>query len=602
MLTQFRDTFTSLIFLTGWSIIGYIILMDFTHTLSESLLLLLGIILTGISIIYFYDRRIIAEKEVVETKSKLQTIQNQLCETTTFYDMVLGQVPIDIVAFDQDHKYLLLTEKSIKDTELRKWMIGKDDYDYVAYRNKPVAIADNRRKLFNMARDSAEAVKWEDHNILPDGADEYLLRMFQPVFDNGEFKYMLGVAWDITEQKLAENKMRAAKEEAEQASKAKANFLSMMSHEIRTPMNAVIAMTEWMLAESPRTSQQEPLEIIKFSGENLMVLINDILDFSKIEAGKVELEQTDVHLAQLVKNILGSYRNTDDGKQFELIDEVDPNLQNYVIGDPTRISQVLTNFVSNAVKFTTEGSIKVLLTVQEQTESQILIDFEISDTGIGIATEKLELIFDPFSQAESSTTRKFGGTGLGLSITHQLISLMGGEVKVESKVGVGTSFRFSLQFPKGQRIGASQINPDQAPVEKNLDRLKILAVEDHPVNGKVLMKFLKKWKSEPTWVTSGQEALTFLESPDFPLPEVILMDLQMPEMDGYETTRRIRNMGGELQQIPIIALSANAINDVKKEVYSSGMNGFIPKPFRPSLLFDTLTRHQPQTVGDVQEA
>lgn len=598
MRSQYRDNFHLVLFLSGWMIIGYHILSDPTHTLSLSLLLLLGLFLTGLSAILFSQRTLLAEKRASQSQLELQETQRQLADTKEFYDMIIGQVPVDIVAFDAEHKYLLLTEKAIKDPELRKWMIGKDDYDYVAFRNKSIAIADNRRRIFEKAKDNVKALKWEEHNLLPDGSEEYLLRMFQPVYDAGEFKYMLGVAWDITEQKLAEINMRSAKEEAEKASSAKANFLSMMSHEIRTPMNAVIAMTEWMLAESPREDQQEPLDIIKFSGENLLVLINDILDFSKIEAGKVQFEQAQVDLIQLTRNILGSHRNKDDGKRFDLLEEIDPQLQHTIIGDATRISQVLSNFVSNAVKFTEEGSVKVSLKLTEQTDTYLNISFEISDTGIGIAKEKQGIIFEPFSQAESSTTRKFGGTGLGLSITKQLITLMGGEVELESVIGVGTTFRFSLAFPKGQRIQPATLTNNINSQGDSLHNLKVLAVEDNPVNGKVLLKFLKKWQVASHWATSGQEALEYLQSPAHSLPDIILMDLQMPEMDGYETTRKIRNMGGRFDHLPILALSANAINDVEKEVFESGMNGFIPKPFRPSVLFETLKRHQEeQQVG-----
>lgn len=513
-------------------------------------------------------------------------------DSEAFYQMLLAHVPIDIVVFDHEHRYLLLTEKSIKDPVLRAWMIGKDDYDYVAYRNKPITVADKRRACFVKAKEAGETISWEDHYTLPNGNDQFILRMMHPVNNTfGDLEYMVGIGWDITERKLAELKKEEALELAQKASDAKASFLSMMSHEIRTPMNAVIAMTEWMQAESPREDQKEPLEIIRFSGENLLVLINDILDFSKIEAGKIELEHRPVHLSELLENILQTHLESAREKGIGLALECPQKLNYHIITDSTRLSQILNNLISNAVKFTENGDVRIILEKNNISKSEISISIRVIDTGIGISQRKLSMIFEPFSQAENTTTRQFGGTGLGLTITNRLTQLLGGEITVSSTEGVGSEFRLSITFPRGAPLVPAQLPSADMSQVQQLEGMRILAVEDHPVNGKVLMKFLNKWQTEPHWVESGLEALQFLEQGG--QADLILMDLQMPEMDGFETARRIRKLGGCFAQIPIYALSANALNDVESEVKAAGMEGFISKPFRPKNLREILSMHHP---------
>ena len=512
-------------------------------------------------------------------------------DSEAFYQMLLAHIPMDIVVFDHEHKYLLLTEKSIKDPALRAWMIGKDDYDYVAYRNKPIEIADQRRANFLKAKEAGQTTSWEDHYTLADGSEQYILRMLHPVYHvQGDLQYMVGIGWDITERKLAEIKIKEAAEIARKAGEAKASFLSMMSHEIRTPMNAVIAMTEWMQAESPREDQEEPLEIVRFSGENLMVLINDILDFSKIEAGKIDLEQRPIEICKLLENIRNSHLESAREKGVNLELSCSSTLTYSVSTDPTRLSQILNNLISNAVKFTEEGEVKVTVTAGEISSGHIPVFIRVEDTGIGIPSDKLQTIFEPFSQAENSTTRRFGGTGLGLAITGKLTSLLGGEIRVDSTEGKGSEFSLSFLFPIYKPIRQKSNKGRGNDQEKTLTGMNILAVEDHPVNGKVLMKFLKKWNTNAKWVESGQEALEFISGGG--KVDLILMDLQMPEMDGFETTKIIRELGGAFATVPIYALSANALNDVESEVADAGMNGFIPKPFRPKQLREILAKYQ----------
>ncbi|MDP5172593.1 MAG: ATP-binding protein [Bacteroidia bacterium] len=528
----------------------------------------------------------------IQPRNKTQDLPKSVEAATnsaSFYHMVLQKIPMDIAVFDKDHKYLLLTEKAIKDPVLRKWLIGKDDFDYCHYRNKPISIAEQRRALFNQVIQTATSISWEDQYTLPDGNEQVISRTLLPVFDEiGNFAYVIGVGTDITKRWLAEKQTQLAMEQAHKASQAKGDFLSIMSHEIRTPMNAVIAMSEWLTAENPREDQREPLEILKFSGENLLVLINDILDFSKIDAGKVDFEKIPTDLELLIRRILTAHKEVAQEKGLELSLIISPELKHFVGTDPTRLSQIFNNFVSNAVKFTQHGKVEIHLQLQYSPDEQSLqVEVEIRDTGIGISEEKLEAIFDPFSQAESSTTRKYGGTGLGLAITRRLINLMGSEIHISSELGKGTTFSFGLQLPVMGLLAENESNKPQFREQvEMLTGLRVLAVEDHLVNGKILIKFLQKWNITASLAESGKEAIELIEGGWN--PDIILMDLQMPEMDGYETTRLIREIGGRYAHIPILALSANALNDVEKEVISAGMNGFIPKPFRPSSLFKAL--------------
>ncbi len=539
------------------------------------------------------------EARIRELEQALALAQARLNEREAFYQMILGHVPIDIVVFDNQHCYLFLTEKSIRDPELRQWMLGKDDFDYCRYRGKPLSIAEDRRALFEQAASSRQTVSWEDVYPASDGLSQYVLRLLHPVFDGeGALTYMIGVGIDQTMQRRAEISMNQALELAQNAAKAKSDFLSIMSHEIRTPMNAVISMSEWLLAESPRPDQLEPLEILKFSGENLLVLINDILDFSKIEAGKIEFEQLPIDLMALVNRVAAPHRerSLEKGVAFEV--EPGEALRHKIVGDPTRISQVLNNFLSNAVKFTASGEVRLQIESCYLPDNQrISIKFLVSDTGIGIPSDKLGSIFDPFSQAESSTSRKFGGTGLGLSITHRLLQLMGSEAMVTSELGRGTTFSFTLALPFSDPLAVELVKPAEEAEENTLAGLRVLAVEDHPVNGKILMKFLSKWGASGKLATSGQEALQLVGN-GF-RPDVVLMDLQMPEMDGYETSKRLRESGLLPEGIVIWALSANALNDVHLEVGKAGMNGFIPKPFRPAQLLACLKEslHTANAVG-----
>ena len=387
---------------------------------------------------------------------------------------------------------------------------------------------------------------------------------------------------EIGKAKELEQQLILSKDVAEKAALSKSQFLSTMSHEIRTPMNAVIGFTHLLLQMNPREDQMEYLKMLKFSAENLLVLINDILDFSKIEAGKIEFEEADFSIKQLITNVrLASLQKaTEKDIQLKLL--IDQELPDVVMGDPVRLGQILTNLISNAVKFTKEGKVTVVASLNEKNKDYTTVDFEVTDTGIGIAADKLENIFESFTQASSDTTRKFGGTGLGLTITKRLLELMGSEINVRSELGKGSVFYFSLKLKNSSKQFIQGIKEESHFETKSLKGIKILIAEDNQINVILAKQYMKLWDVECDVAENGEIAYTLVQTNDY---DMVLMDLQMPEMDGYQTTVAIRQLPNEkFKNLPIIALTASAMLDIKDQAFVVGMNDYISKPFNPDEL------------------
>ncbi|WP_373330732.1 response regulator [Salmonirosea aquatica] len=390
----------------------------------------------------------------------------------------------------------------------------------------------------------------------------------------------------IDNRKEIEDQLRAAKEVAEHATQAKSEFLSMMSHEIRTPLNAIVGLTYLMQQEEVSEKMAENLRILQFSSDNLHLLINDILDFSKIEAGKIELEKVPFDIKQLISNIKKANQVKAEEKENKIKLMIDDEVPQMVMGDVLRLGQVISNLVSNAVKFTRKGSIAIELSVQKKTDTKVFLEISVADTGIGIPKDKQGMIFDHFTQANSQTTREFGGTGLGLVITKKLLELFGSEIKLESEPGKGSKFYFDLELELG---GEQQLRKEDTSNhilnEHTLKGLRILLVEDYPMNVKVACRFLERWNVEVDVAENGQIALDKFTPQKY---DLILMDIQMPVMDGYETTRNIRLLDTE---IPIIALTASSSLSNQDIAFQVGMNDFLTKPFNPKELFQKIVRH-----------
>ncbi len=383
---------------------------------------------------------------------------------------------------------------------------------------------------------------------------------------------------DITELRKARRDLIEAKNRAEEASRAKADFLSTMSHEIRTPMNAVIGMTELLLMEEPREDQLDHLETLNFSAHNLLNLINDILDYSKIEAGKIELEEQEVDLRKVVNSIVQGLLPKARDKHIDLRAEIDSAVPHIIKADGTRLSQVLNNLVGNAIKFTEEGAVVVQLDVSAIQGKQATLHLAVKDTGIGIAENKQALIFEQFAQANASITREYGGTGLGLAITKRLLELMHSQIHVESTIGKGSTFWFTLKVPVMQQDAATSIAAqatNRGDHYYTFTDTKILVVEDNQINAKLAQRFLQKWNIDSAVAENGQIAVEKVRTSSY---DLVLMDLQMPVMDGYAATREIRSFNPD---IPILALTASALLDVQQKVREVGMQDSVIKPVNP---------------------
>jgi PAS domain S-box-containing protein len=403
----------------------------------------------------------------------------------------------------------------------------------------------------------------------------------------GQIDKYIEVIIDITAKKKSEMELIAAKEEALQLSRAKDMFISVMSHEIRTPLNAVIGMSHLLLDDNTVEIQKENLGILKFSAENLMTLINNVLDFTKIETGNIELEKVNVDLHELVQSIAQSMQFNANDKKIHIKYAVDEATPKHLLGDSTRLCQILLNLIGNAVKFTEKGGVTIDLTVVEQSDKDVKIRFAVTDTGIGIANDKINTIFESFKQAEADTARKYGGTGLGLAITKKLIELHDSHINVDSVHGQGSTFWFTIKFEKGY---INTDNNNNNKVEAGL-QLNVLVVDDNQINRLLINKVLGKWGATIDFAENGLEAVEKIESKqNF---DVVLMDIHMPVMGGLEATGIIRSKSDAyFQQLPIIALTASMLNSEVNDIDHAGMNDYILKPFDPKDLYDKLAKYQ----------
>ncbi len=474
---------------------------------------------------------------------------------------------------------------------------------------------DLRQMIDNIIHSPADYHENENENVTRDGRRIWMHWSNTAVSEkNGTLVEILSIGTDVTERKVAEQQLFETHQylekavhrsselaaEAARANAAKSEFLANMSHELRTPMNGVIAMAGLLSTTLLTGEQRNYVGVIRKSGKHLMTIINDILDYSKIEARRMGLEEVSFSLAEVMNELMPLLQAGADEKGLHLHCVIEADVPAIVRGDPARLRQILLNLASNAVKFTEQGNVSVRVSVDSRELQQLVLRFTVNDTGIGIAAEQLPLIFDPFTQADSSTTRRFGGTGLGLSISRQLVELMGGELEVTSREGEGSVFSFTARFTLIQTgevalLAEEHVNElikHSVAYSEQRGKYKILVVEDNPINQRVAGALLEKAGFSFTLVESGYEALQRLENEPY---DLVLMDCQMPGLDGYETTSLIRsaNVAVIRNDMPIIAMTANALEGDREKCLEAGMDDYIAKPIELSQLIPLIEKWLP---------
>ncbi len=419
---------------------------------------------------------------------------------------------------------------------------------------------------------------------------EIIVEMASIQVDDANFAHVFD---DVTEQRQVATELERARAAAEAANRAKSDFLANVSHEIRTPMNGIIGLSQLALLDAQDNQQRDYLEKISKSGRNLLRIINDLLDTAKLEAGRMDFEQTPFSLTELLADLAGIRTQLSKENQLELAFHADPNLPPWLLGDRLRLGQCLTNLLGNALKFTSVGTIE--LRVDQIGGPQPMLRFCVSDTGMGIPAETLSRLFSPFSQAEASTARRFGGTGLGLYITRELARGMGGDLQVESSVGVGSRFTLTVPLQVADGTQESGDNRSTVDVPQEFRGRHILVAEDDAVNQLIIVGWLGRAGIRVTLARDGNQLLEQLAGM-IDLPDLVLTDVQMPGMDGLEATRRLRERGYTL---PVVALSAGVSASDEEVCMSVGMNDFLPKPMDIDELWGCLTRWLPPVdVGE----
>ncbi len=512
-----------------------------------------------------------------------QEFERKLMADKMILQAFVSSAPAAIAMLDKDLNFITASDKWYQDYDIEdEYIIGRNYFDVITESGQDWKIIFQKALKGSMEHNDQDLIEKDDGEI------QWIKWEVRPWFEKLEVVGgLIMFTEDITQQKEQQLQLKIAKRRAEQASKAKEQFLSTMSHEIRTPLNAIIGMTEVMLMDQLTEEQERHLNLLKFSGENLLVLINDILDFNKIEAGKLELEVVNFDFVSILEKINESMSGLVEQKGLEFKLEIDPDIPKYVKGDPVRLGQVINNLVNNAIKFTEKGYIRVDAKAIYVGADMCTIEVKVTDSGIGIAPDKLETIFQSFTQANTRITRKYGGSGLGLSISRKILALMSSNLEVNSTVGQGSTFFFKLEMKMGDKVAPG--NEPGTTMLKIRKDLKILVAEDNEGN-RILMKSLfKRWGIDFDFAHDGLEAVEKVSSKEY---DMILMDLQMPEMDGYEATINIRNREEKyFKDLPIVALTASVMSNVLEQAKEVGMNAYVSKPFDPKYLREVIASH-----------
>lgn len=509
-------------------------------------------------------------------------LESEIIRNNTLFTSLFEHSPVAISLTEVSSGKLKMVNKSFLS------LFGYDKEEVLEKTSVDLKMVDNpetRRGVLNKLK---ETQRIHDHEleIYTKGRERLICLGSHELLKIDNQQFLLSVFQDITERKKIEQELVEARELAEKANVSKSSFLANMSHEIRTPLNAILGFADLLERSTLNKQQKEYLEAIGTSGKNLLAIINDILDFSKIEAGMLNLEKIPFSPQQLVQSVYTMFYARAQNKKLRLSANIDPALPPLVSGDSTRLNQILINLIGNAIKFTEAGEVTVGCELLERKEKDARIKFYVADSGIGIDPDKLEKIFERFTQADSDTTRNFGGTGLGLSIVKKLVELQGGEIHVKSEPGKGSEFIFIIEYDLADASAVMVADTvAQEYTGNGFKGSKVLIVEDNAINQKLTTTILEEEGFVFKIAENGQKAVDILRNEPY---DVILMDLQMPVLDGYHATRIIRE---ELKiSTPVIAMTANALAGEKERCLSLGMNAYITKPFKAETLFSTLNK------------
>ncbi len=532
-------------------------------------------------------------QSVEAIRDSLSKSEAALDQERSLLHAMMDNLPDNIYFKDKESRFILasraLAEKFGLDHPAAA--IGKTDANFFTEEHAQQALKDEQELM----RSGRPVVGLEEKETWADGRETWASTTKMCLRDrNGKLLGTFGISRDITEKKQAERAMQEAQIAAEEANRAKSDFLANMSHEIRTPMNGILGMTEVLLNTELEPEQREYANLVKSSADALLELINDILDFSKIEAGKLDLDPHSFRLRDSLGDTLQTLTVRASEKGLELAYHIPPEIPDGLIGDLGRLRQIIVNLVGNAIKFTEHGEVIVRVNTESVSSSETLLHFAVSDTGIGISPDKQEVIFESFSQADTSTTRRFGGTGLGLAISRQLVEMMGGSIWLESEVGSGSTFHFTARFGLGAETAHPGMN---AP--KTLHGLRVLIVDDNQTNRLILDEMLKNWEMRPELATGGELALKSLRESKEAIP-LVLLDLMMPDMDGLELARLI-SQNAEFSRPNIIMLSSAGTPPSRSHLDEAGIARCLTKPVKQSDLLDAIadtlgvaTRDHPQ--------
>ncbi|MCP1383318.1 PAS domain S-box protein [Runella salmonicolor] len=508
--------------------------------------------------------------------------REQIRKSEEKYRGIMNNMELGLIEVDQEDRIVRAYDRFCL-------MMGYTEAELIGKGASDLFLPPEFRGIFEQhqsIRSEGRATSYEVQMMKKDGSRIWVILSGAPIMDeHGNIVGSMGIHYDISARKHLEQELALAKEIAEEARQAEKQFLANMSHEIRTPLNAIIGMTHLLFDTRPSKQQYEYLDILKSSADFLHSLISDLLDMAKIEAGRIEIQNHPFDLVGLLRTTQRVFQIKLENRPIELDLMIDGRISGNYLGDDVMLNQILLNIIGNAEKFTEEGTIEITVKLKKEDNETCWIEFKIADTGIGIPKEKLDLIFQKFKQVNPQG-HKHKGTGLGLSITKQLVELQGGTLTVKSHEGEGTTFTFTLPFQKSD----TEIVKNDYTIEEgaaNLELCNLLVVEDNIMNQRYISGLLNKWNIPFTIAIDGRKAVEQAHKQHF---DIILMDIQMPNMDGYEATLTIRNTNNLNQNTPIVALTASAMMDQKNKTKAVGMNDFITKPFTPSQLLSVIQK------------